>query len=125
MIPTLIAALNAATNDFANIQHALALEPVDELSTYAPANFLMEGGSKGLDEQGDSCVNELEAITVVSVIVCKWADLDALKNQSREVIRGYQHADTYAPFLLTSSVTVKIKGEYIWRKEIFTATKYH
>ena len=125
MIPTLIAALNAATNDFVNIQHALEIEPVDDLSTYAPACFLMEGDGKGLDEQGDSCVDELEAITVVSVIVCKWADLDTLKAQSREVIRGYQHGQYYTPFLLTSSVTVKIKGEYIWRKEIFTATKYH
>lgn len=124
MIPSIIAELEAADTGFITIGHALSLEPVKNLEDETPAIYLFEGEGKGLDEPGDSCVNHVEVRSVVAFIVCKWVDLETLRDQSKAVIRGYQFKPEQTPLLLASSSTVDIKGEYIWRKDIYTTTDY-
>ena len=124
MIPTIIAALTAANTNFVTIAHALSIEPVESLEVDAPANYLYEGDGKGLDTDGDSCVENVEVRSVISIIVCKWADLESFRNESKAVIRGFQFKSEQTPMKLTSSTTVKIKGEYVWRKDVYTTTDY-
>ena len=100
------------------------MEPIDNLEADTPANFLFEGEGKGLDTDGDSCVEQVEVRSVVSLIVCKWADLETLRDQTKAVVRGYQFKPEQTPLKLSSSKTVSIKGEYIWRKDIYTTTDY-
>lgn len=124
MISELITLLDAAGTDFNTIAHALSTEPVDNLEAGAPANYLYEGSSIGSDGYEDSECVHLENRTVISLIVCKWTELETLQAQSRAVIRGYQDNANTTPLLLVSSETIKIKGEYIWRKEIFATMDY-
>lgn len=124
MIQAIIDALNAANTSFTTIAHALSVEPAENLETDAPANYLYEGDGKGLDADGDSCVENTEVRSVVSLIVCKWVDLEALRNETKSVIRGFQFKSEQTPMKLTHSSTVKIKGEYVWRKDIYTTVDY-
>lgn len=124
MIPALIAKLQAANTSFVTIEHAWSTEPLDELEAKAPAIFLYEGNGKGLDSDSDSCVQQVEVRSVVSFIVCKWVDLETLRNEAKAVIRGHQPGETMTPLKLLSSSTESIKGEYIWRKDIYTTTDY-
>jgi hypothetical protein len=124
MIPTIITALKAAVTDFVTIEHAFSMEPVDDLEAKAPAAYLYQGEGKGMDDYADSCVIKREQRSVVVLIVCKWTDLETLRDQTKAVIRGYQYKPEQTPLILASSQTVKIRGEYIWRKDIYTTIDY-
>lgn len=124
MIPSIITALKAAGTDFVTIDHALSMEPIDNLEVGTPALFLFEGEGKGLDSDGDSCVEQVEVRSVIAFIVCPWVDLETLRDQEKNVIRGYQFKPAQTPLKLASSQTVSIKGEYIWRKDTYTTTDY-
>jgi len=124
MIPAIIAELDAADTGFVTVDHALDMEPVENLSADVPAIYVLEGVSKGLDEDGDSCVDQAEVRSVVSFIVCKWADLEGLRNQAKSVLRGFQFKPEQRPLKFASSRTVQIKGEYIWREDVYTTVDY-
>ncbi len=124
MIPSIIAAMQAAGTDFATIAHALAMEPIENLEADTPAFFVLEGEGKGLDSDGDSCIEQVEVRSVVTFVVCKWPELDTLRGQAKAVLRGFQHVPAQTPLKLASSKTVSIKGEYIWRQDVYTTTDY-
>lgn len=124
MIQSIITALQVAVTDFVTIEHALSMEPLDNLEAEVPAFFALEGEGKGLDSNGDSCVEQVEVRSVVTFIVCKWPDLESLRNQVKGVVRGFQYKPEQTPLKLASSKTVSIKGEYIWRQDVYTATDY-
>lgn len=124
MINELLAALTSAGTGYTTIAHAWDLEPVEEVESITPAIFLYLGKTKGLDRDGDSCVETAESRSVVVITVCKYADLETLRNQAKAVIRGYQVNQNQTPLLLAEGETVKIKGEYIWWQDIYITTDY-
>ena len=124
MIPEIIAAITAANTDFVTIDHALSMEPVENLESEAPAFFVLEGDGKGLDEEGDACVENVEVRSVKVFIVCKWIDLELYRNQTKAVLRGFQFKPEQRPLKLASSRTIKINGEYLWREDVYTTVDY-
>lgn len=123
MIADLVTLLGAVSA-LETVEQAFTLTPVDELDATCPACYVLPLGDNAGGNELDNAVRQSLTTDWGLFLVCKVAELDAVRVAVRGALLGWQPTAASEQTTFVSGEIMDIKGEYLWWREVYRTTSY-
>jgi hypothetical protein len=124
-VDAIVTALQGASTDFVNIDHAWTAEPLDDLNAETPALMLLPGPISAPPNRGDMHVSQMAQEQLHCDIVCEHNELDALRSQLLEQVLGMELTQHHSMMEYLSGNAQGVNGRYIWWRDIFVTEQLY
>lgn len=124
MIDTLITYLQANCPSFTAITRAVSSEPIEELSSEAPALFVALGDEEASENELLNAVSQEVTVNVSLIMVCAIANTESLRAEIKTALLNYQISADYTPFTYIGAERLEIRGGYEWREFTYQTSEY-